>query len=103
MLHSTLPVTSGYVLSRKAVEARGKKFATHPIGTGPCEFVSWTPKQNVKLKRFAGYKTGFIKPQWNDIVLLPIADDNAAGNASVLTTPSEGFESPLIVTTPALA
>jgi peptide/nickel transport system substrate-binding protein len=78
LLHSTLPVTSGYVLSQKAVEERGKKYATHPIGTGPYEFVRWTPGQKVELRRFKDYKTGFVDPPWSKIVLLPIAQDNSA-------------------------
>ena len=78
LMHSTLPVTSGYVLSRKAVEELGDKFATKPIGTGPYEFVKWTPKQSVRLTRFAGYKTGFLEPEWKEIVLVPIPEDNAA-------------------------
>jgi peptide/nickel transport system substrate-binding protein len=78
LLHSTLPVTSGYILSRKAVEKLGKKHATHPIGTGPYEFEKWTPKQSVRLKRFANYNTGFVKQHWKEIVLVPIAEDNAA-------------------------
>ena len=35
---STLPSGAGLVTSKKAVEKLGKKFATHPIGTGPYEF-----------------------------------------------------------------
>ncbi len=78
LLHSTLPVTSGYVLSRKAVQELGDKHATSPIGTGPYEFDKWTPKQSIRLKQFADYKTGFVKQRWKEIVLVPIAEDNAA-------------------------
>ena len=78
LLHSTLPVTSGYVLSRKAVEEMGEKHATSPIGTGPYEFVKWTPKQSIRLKRFKGYKTGFVEQPWKEIVLVPIPEDNSA-------------------------
>jgi peptide/nickel transport system substrate-binding protein len=78
LMRSTLPVTSGYVLSKKAVEERGKKFGTQPIGTGPYEFVKWTPKRRLDLKRFAEYKTGFVDPAWRDITFFPIDEDNAA-------------------------
>jgi peptide/nickel transport system substrate-binding protein len=78
LMHSTLPVTSGYVLSRKAVEEMGEKHATQPIGTGPYEFAKWTPKQSIRLKRFKEYKTGFVEQPWKEIVLVPIAEDNSA-------------------------
>ena len=78
LMRTTLPVTSGFVLSKKAVEERGEKYGTHPIGTGPYEFVKWTPKRLLQTKRFAGYKTGFIEPQWEEIRYLPIDSDNAA-------------------------
>ena len=52
---STMPAGAGLVVSKKAVLKLGKKFATHPIGTGPYEFTSWTPKQKIVLNRFAKY------------------------------------------------
>jgi peptide/nickel transport system substrate-binding protein len=81
LMRSTLPVFSGVVLSKKAVEERGKKYATHPIGTGPYEFVSWTPKQQTIIKRFAQYggaSNDYIGSPWPEIHFLPIPDDNAA-------------------------
>ena len=72
---------SGLVLSRKAVTERGKKYATHPIGTGPYEFIRWTPKQKVVLKRFAQYggaSNAFIGTPWPEIDFIPIEDDNAS-------------------------
>src|SRR5947208_2969829 len=81
LLRSTLPVGSGLVLSRKAVTERGKKYATHPIGTGPYEFIRWTPKQKVVLKRFAQYggaSNAFIGTPWPEIDFIPIEDDNAS-------------------------
>jgi peptide/nickel transport system substrate-binding protein len=78
LLRTTLPVTSGYVVSKKAVEERGEKFGRAPIGTGPYEFVSHKPKQNVKLKRFSEYGTGFTDAQWEEIVFFAIDEDSAA-------------------------
>lgn len=78
LLRTTLPVTSGYVISKKAAEELGEKFGTRPIGTGPYEFVSRTPKQNVKMRRFAEYGTGFVDQTWESITFLPIDADNAA-------------------------
>ncbi|HEY7421604.1 MAG TPA: ABC transporter substrate-binding protein [Gaiellaceae bacterium] len=81
LMRSTLPVGSGLVLSRKAVTERGKKYPTHPIGTGPYEFVSWTPKQKVVLKRFAKYggaSKAYLGSNWSEIDFIPIDDDSAA-------------------------
>jgi peptide/nickel transport system substrate-binding protein len=82
---STLPVDSGYIVSKKAVEARGSRFATHPIGTGPYELVKWTPNQHVDLVRFAKWGKAssqfFGDPIWDGIRFFPIAQDNAANIA----------------------
>jgi peptide/nickel transport system substrate-binding protein len=81
LMRSTLPAASGYVLSKKAVEERGKKFGTNPIGTGPYQFVSWTPMQRFVVKRFARYggaSKHFLGSPWKVIDFLPITDDNAA-------------------------
>jgi peptide/nickel transport system substrate-binding protein len=81
IMRSTLPVGSGWVLSRKAVTERGDKYPTAPIGTGPYEFSKWTPKQKVVLKRFADYggaSNDFLGTQFDELNFTPIADDNAA-------------------------
>ena len=81
LLRSTLPVGSGLVLSRKAVTERGQKYATSPIGTGPYEFASWTPKQKVVLKPFAQYggaSKDIMGSSWSEIDFIPIEDDSAA-------------------------
>jgi peptide/nickel transport system substrate-binding protein len=82
---STLPAGAGLIVSQKAVEKLGKKFATHPIGTGPYEFVSWTPKQKIVLKRFdkyAGANKGFVRgPFFEGIEILPIVNESAAETA----------------------
>lgn len=85
LLHSTLPAMSGKIISKKAAEALGKKFATHPIGTGPYEFVEWIPQQHVTLRRFAKYgganSSYAQKAEWETISILPITDDSAAKTA----------------------
>lgn len=85
LLTSTLPVGSGLVVSKKAVEELGDEFATHPIGTGPYEFTSWTPTQEIVLTRFEGYGGAWQPtvpaPPWTQIVVLPITDDTAGLNA----------------------
>jgi peptide/nickel transport system substrate-binding protein len=84
LMLSTLPVPSGWILSKKAVEEKGKKYATSPIGTGPYEFVEWKPKQEVRLQRFADYggaSADVLGTIWDELVLLPIDEDEAAGIA----------------------
>ncbi|HXV44710.1 MAG TPA: ABC transporter substrate-binding protein, partial [Anaerolineae bacterium] len=75
--NSTLPLGSGWVLSKKAVEDMGlEAFATHPIGTGPYEFVEWTPNEKIVLKRFADY---WGEPlEWDEIHFIPVVEDSAA-------------------------
>jgi peptide/nickel transport system substrate-binding protein len=85
LTRSTLPAGAGLVVSKKAVEKLGKKFATHPIGTGPYEFVSWTPKQKIVMKRFANYagaNKAFVHgPFFEGIDVIPIVNDSAAETA----------------------
>ncbi len=78
LLKSTMPVTSGYIVSQKAVEERGDRFGLEPIGTGPFEFASRTPNQKIEVKRFEDYGTGYADTQLRDITFFPIAEDNAA-------------------------
>jgi peptide/nickel transport system substrate-binding protein len=85
LLTSTLPVMSGKVISKKAAESMGKKFGTHPIGTGPYEFVEWVPQQKTVLKKFAKYgkaNSAYASPvTFDEIVIQPITNDNSAANA----------------------
>jgi peptide/nickel transport system substrate-binding protein len=82
---STMPAGAGLVVSKKAVVKLGKKFATHPIGTGPYEFTSWTPKQKIVMTRFdkyAGSNKGFVHgPFFETINVIPIVNDSAAETA----------------------
>jgi peptide/nickel transport system substrate-binding protein len=84
LLATTLPVPSGWILSKKAVEERGEDYATSPIGTGPYEFVEWQPKQQVRLQRFADYSgasADTLGTIWDELVLVPIEEDEAAAIA----------------------
>ena len=80
-----MPAGAGLVVSQKAVQKLGKKFGTHPIGTGPYEFASWSPKQKIVLKRFdkyAGANKGFVHgPFFEEINIIPIVNDSAAETA----------------------
>ena len=84
LMTTTLPVYSGLVLSKKAVEERGEEYATSPIGTGPYEFVEWKPKQHVRVQRFADYggaSSDFLGTLWDELVFIPIEEDNAVSIA----------------------
>ena len=84
IMATTLPVFSGWVVSKKAVEERGEDFATSPIGTGPYEFVEWKPKQQVTIKRFADYggaSTDIHGTAWDEMIFVPIEEDEAASIA----------------------
>ena len=81
LMTTTLPVFSGVVHSKKAIEELGEEYATHPISTGPYEFVEWKPKQEVRVQRFADYggaSSDFLGTLWDEIVYIPIDEDNAA-------------------------
>jgi peptide/nickel transport system substrate-binding protein len=73
---STLPVTSGVIVSKKAVEKLGDQYATNPVGTGPYIFENWVPKQKITFKRNEAYWG--TKPAWERIELIPIIDESAA-------------------------
>lgn len=81
LMTTTIPIISGEIVSKKAVLERGNAFATHPIGTGPYEFVSWTRNQSVVLRKFAGYSGAASyapRPAWDQIHFTVTADENAA-------------------------
>jgi peptide/nickel transport system substrate-binding protein len=79
---TTLPGSSGIIVSRKAYEKLGKKFATNPVGTGPYEFTKWTRGQEVILSRFDDWggaaKEWSGEPEWKELRLRAIPDDSAA-------------------------
>jgi peptide/nickel transport system substrate-binding protein len=85
LLRVTLPVVGGLIVSKKAVEQRGADYSTHPIGTGPYQFVSYTPNASVQLKRFGDYgesSSGYAaRPQWNEIVFAIVPTPAAAAIA----------------------
>lgn len=74
---TTLPNSSGIVLSKKAVESAGGRFETEPPATaGPYKIKDWVPKQKTVLVR---------DPDWNgeaggydEIHIHPIEDEKIA-------------------------
>jgi peptide/nickel transport system substrate-binding protein len=79
-MSTALPWIPGHIVSKKAMEKLGKKFSSNPVGTGPYEFVSYTPGQKLVLKRFEGWH-GSPRPIWDSIELRSVPDDTAATNA----------------------
>lgn len=74
---STLPVTGGIIVSRKALEDLGRdRYKTHPVGTGPYAFDRWESNQAVVMKRFDAYWGQ--KPTWDEVRLVIIPEDSAA-------------------------
>jgi peptide/nickel transport system substrate-binding protein len=72
---------SGTMVSPTAVKQYGADFATHPVGTGPFEFVEWTKDQHLALKRFEGYwekdEAGVQLPYFDTVEYRPITDATA--------------------------
>lgn len=82
LMNLTVPGNVGQVVSKKAVEQLGDRYATNPVGTGPYEFVEWVPRERVVLRRFKDYSGAnsayASAPEWIEIQFLPItADSNA--------------------------
>ena len=74
---STMPVSSGTIISKKYVEEIGyEAFATDIIGSGPYLFAEWRPQEKVILKKNPDYFGE--EPYWDEIHLIPIEDDKAA-------------------------
>ncbi|HEY4161887.1 MAG TPA: ABC transporter substrate-binding protein [Dongiaceae bacterium] len=78
----TVPGNVGQIVSKRAVEELGDKFATNPVGTGPYEFIEWAPRQRVVLRRFKDYsganKAYAKAPEWAEIQFVPVTEDSNA-------------------------
>jgi len=84
LMNSTIPVTAGHIVSKKAVKELGDKFATNPVGTGPYEFTSWNRNENLKLTRFSKFSqaTNPSKPpEWETVNFSIIPESNTAAIA----------------------
>ncbi len=66
---------------------------THPIGTGPFEFVEWVLNDHITLKKFAGYRQEGL-PYLDELVFRPLLDPDTrltniqAGSVGVVEQPS---------------
>jgi peptide/nickel transport system substrate-binding protein len=67
---------SGVIISKKAFEALGDKFATTPIGSGPYIFKEWVPRDHFTLVANPDYLGD--KPAFTEITARPIAEDKTA-------------------------
>ncbi len=65
----------GYILSKKAHDELGTDVRAALVGTGPFQFIDYTPKSQVTLKANEQYFRG--KPQLEQIVYRYIPSDNA--------------------------
>jgi peptide/nickel transport system substrate-binding protein len=72
LLNSTIPFTTGSIISQAAFEDRGEQFATQPVGSGPYYWSSWQPNQRIVLERFDDYYGD--APYFATIEILPIID-----------------------------
>ncbi|MEF8799164.1 MAG: ABC transporter substrate-binding protein, partial [Candidatus Bipolaricaulota bacterium] len=73
---TSIPYTAGAIISKKAYEDLGDEFVTHPIGSGPYRWKSWTPNQKIVLERFEDYYGE--KPEFETIELMTIENDKSA-------------------------
>ena len=76
---TTLPVASGIILCKAAVEQlEGKRYTAEvPAWSGPYDLTEWVPNQKTVLRRREDYTAG-PKPDFATIEVRPINDENAA-------------------------
>ncbi|APZ41798.1 ABC transporter substrate-binding protein [Acidihalobacter ferrooxydans] len=71
---SNLAYPTGLIVSPTAVKKYGKNYGSHPVGTGPFEFVEWDRNNKVVLKRNPHYWNG--EPALKTVIFRPITDTN---------------------------
>lgn len=69
---SSIPFTTGSIVSKAAFEDRGERIATNPVGSGPYQWASWEPNQAIVLERFDAYYGE--APDFETIRVEPIVD-----------------------------
>ncbi|MGH7050015.1 MAG: ABC transporter substrate-binding protein [Acetobacteraceae bacterium] len=65
----------GYIICKKAVQELGDKYRSQPIGSGPFQFHSYQPKQDVTLTANPDYFRGH--PKLNQVIYSYIPDDTS--------------------------
>jgi peptide/nickel transport system substrate-binding protein len=78
-LAGALAFRPGYIVPQRAVEELGDRFGFNPVGTGPFQFVSYTPRQELVLEANTNYFRGPAAVK--RIVWKVIPDDNVGGLA----------------------
>jgi peptide/nickel transport system substrate-binding protein len=74
---TTLPMTSGLIVSKAYFEAVGlEQVKTDIVGTGPYLFTEWKPNEKVVLTRNPEYWGA--QPYYDEIHIFPISEDAAA-------------------------
>ncbi|WP_417691352.1 ABC transporter substrate-binding protein [Roseibium sp.] len=71
---SNLAYPTGLIVSPSAVEANGKDFGRHPVGTGAYKFAEWDANTKVVAVRNDDYWDG--TPELEAIIFRPITDAN---------------------------
>jgi ABC-type transport system substrate-binding protein len=54
-IETVVSYTPGLIVNQRAITEMGDKYVSSPIGTGPYEFVKWTPGASVEAKVFDKY------------------------------------------------
>ncbi len=66
----------GFIVCRKAIEAMGdEEFKTHPVGTGPFQFESFTPEKEVSLLAHDDYFRGTPRLTGFKMLFIPAVAD----------------------------
>jgi len=78
---------AGRIVSPAAIKKYGKDVSKHPVGTGPFEFVSWTPGQKIVLKANPSYWGTAPKVSELDFLFVP----NAATRVAMLQSGEAQF------------
>jgi peptide/nickel transport system substrate-binding protein len=78
-VRGALAFRPGYIVSERAVRQLGERFQFNPIGTGPFQFVSYTPRQQLVLEAHPRYFRG--APAVRRIVWQVVPDENVAALA----------------------
>ncbi len=77
LFSSTLPMNSGLILSKKAVEEMGNdEHSQNPVGTGPYVFEHWVTEGEIVLKKNENYwdKDAFVKGAPDQVEFIPMED-----------------------------
>lgn len=73
-LSAILAFVPGYIVNQKAVEELGEDFAFNPVGTGPFQFVSYTPNQELVLEANPKFYRG--EPEVKRVIWKVVPDES---------------------------